>query len=394
VQQETYLDFGSSTPLAPSAREAISRALDEFGDPLRIHARGRAARSLLEEERARVADAIGAQPDEIVLTSGGTESIALAISGGVRAARERDGRVVVSSVEHASVRGACDILEADGFEIATAPVDASGLLDIDAFAAEIRRPGTLLASVQHANQETGTLQPTAEAGRLCREAGVLFHTDACQTVGRLPLDVCSVEVDLLSLSGHKFGGPPGIGALFVRRGTTVAGYPCGDERERRRRSGMENLLGAAGMAAALSGALVELGDQAARQWALTDRLRSALEHIDAVRVFGHPTHRAPHLVCFTVSGVDAEVLMMALDDRGFRLSAGSNCSGAAAEPSPVLQAMGVSGAPSFRAAVGPTTTDQGIDRLLVVLPALIGELRRVDEASSQAMARFRSPAGE
>ena len=387
----TYLDHASASPLDERARSALLAALDEFADPLRVHGDGIAARRLLDDARATIADALGAQPDEIVFTSGGTESVALAIWGGVRPVREIGTRVVTTTVEHPAVGGVLHTLETDGFESVLVAVDADGTLDMDAFAAEIRRPGTLLASVQHANHEVGTIQPIAEAARLCREAGVLFHTDACQTVGHLPVDARALDVDLLSISGHKFGGPPGVGGLYVRRGVPLAAYPCGDDRERRRRSGVENVPGVAAMAAALAARLEDLGDQAARQWALTDRLRTQIvERVDGARVYGHPTQRVPHLVCFSVPDLDAEIMSMALDDRGFRIAAGSNCSGAAGEASSVLEQMGVPATVSFRIGVGPDTTEDDADRLLATLPGLVSELREVRSTADAAMARFRS----
>jgi len=385
----TYLDHSSATPLDERARAALLDALDAFGDPLRVHGDGLTARRLMDDARATVADAIGAQPDEIVFTSGGTEAVALAIWGGVRPVREIGHRIVTTTVEHPAVGGVLTTLETDGFESVLVPVDEHAVVDLDAFAAEVRRPGTLLASVQHANHEVGTIQPIAEAARLSREAGVLFHTDACQTIGRLPIDAVALGVDLLSLSGHKFGGPAGVGALYVRRGVPVAAYPCGDDRERRRRSGMENVPGVAAMAAALTTRLGDMGDQAARQWALTDRLRTGIaEGVRGARVHGHPTQRVPHLVCFSVTGVDAEILSMALDDRGFRIAAGSNCSGATGEPSSVLEHMGSAAATSFRIGVGPETTEDDADRLLATLPGLVTELREVAVSAELAMNRF------
>ncbi len=384
----TYLDHASATPLSEQAREALVAALDAFGDPMRLHTHGLAARRLLDDARAQIADTLCAQPDEIVFTSGGMESVALAIWGGVRPIREIGQRVVTSHVEHPAVGGVLHTLETDGFESVLVPVDADGQVDLDVFASEVRRPGTLLASIQHANHETGTMQPIAEAARLCREAGVLFHTDACQTVGRLPVDTSALEIDLLSLSAHKFGGPAGVGALYVRRGVPIAAYPCGDDRERRRRSGMENVPGVAAMAAALRAAMADSGDQAARQWSLTDRLRHGLAQIPGVDVHGHPTQRVPHLVCFSVPEVDAGVLTMALDDRGFGIAAGSNCSGAPDEPSSVLEHMGVPGRPSFRVGVGRETTADDVEALLATLPALVEELHRIDRASAEAMERY------
>jgi cysteine desulfurase len=391
VTTSTYLDHASATPLDERARVALLAALDEFADPLRVHGDGLAAKRLLDDARATVAGALAAQPDEIVFTSGGTESVALAIWGGVRPVRELGTRIVTTTVEHPAVGGVLHTLETDGFESVLVEVDRNGSVDLDAFAAEIRRPGTLLASVHHANHEVGTIQPIAECARLCREAGVLFHTDACQTVGHLPVDAVALEVDLLSVSGHKFGGPPGIGALYVRRGVPIAAYPCGDDRERRRRSGVENVPGVAAMAAALEARLDGMNDEAARDWALTDTIRAGIvERVEGARVHGHATQRVPHLVCFSVPDLDAEIMSMALDDRGFRIAAGSNCSGAAGEASSVLEHMGVASTASFRIGVGPDTTEDDAERLLATLPSLVSDLREMRAAGDAAMARFRS----
>lgn len=390
----SYLDHGSSTPLDPAAREALVAALDAHGDPLRIHAEGQRARSLLEGARAHIAEAIGAQPDEIVFTSGGTESCALAIWGGTRPVREIGDRIVVSAVEHPAVSGVGHTLEADGLVLVTVPADGHGRVDLDRFAAEVRAPGTLLASLQHANHEVGTMQPVAEAAEICRAAKVLFHTDACQTVGHVPVDVGALGVDLLTLSAHKFGGPSAVGALFVRRGVAVTAYPCGDDRERRRRSGMENVPGNVATAAALAARIGELADQVGRQWALTDRLRRGLEErVPGVRLHGHPTQRVPHLVCFSIPGLDPEIVLMALDDRGIRIGGGSVCSGAAHDASPVLEAMGVPGTPGFRVGVGPGTTEAELDALVDALARLAPELARMEAASTEALGRFRPTRG-
>jgi cysteine desulfurase len=384
---ETYLDAASTTPLHPSARQALEHALDAYGDPSRLYGRARRARLLLDQSRERVAAALGARADELAFTSGGTDAVNLAVSGMARGARRRR-HLVVSAVEHNAVLASARWLASRDFELTEVGVDRHGRVDPDELAAAVR-DDTLLVCLQQANHEVGTVQPVREAAEAAHAKGAVLLVDACQAVGRLPDRAVELGADLVAVSAHKAYGPPGIGALVVRGATRLKPTLLGDERERRRRAGMENLPGAAAMAAALEARVAEGPAEAPRLELLAERLRSGLAAIPDLVVHGHPhpSERLPHLVAFSVLYVEGEALLLLLDAEGIAVHSGSSCTADTQEPSHVLAAMGAITHGSVRASFLADATEADVDRLLVVLPGAIEDLREMAELDSQALDR-------
>ena len=379
--REAYLDHASTTPPLPQALEAMNRvAAEVYADPSRLYGAARVARIELDRARSSVGDAIGARAEEIVFTSGGTESCNLAIVAGARAgvAARKPARIVVSAVEHTAVLETARSLE--GFEVVEVPVDGTGLVDLSALRGALEG-GAALVSIQHANQEVGTIQPVAEAASIAREAGAIVHTDACMTVGNVPVSVAELGVDLLSASGHKFYGPKGVGFLWARRGVRVRPTLPGDDRERRRRSGMENLPAIAGMAAALGVRIEEIGAEGVRLRALTDRIRDELpKRIPDTVLHGHATERLPGVVAVSFLYVEGEALLLQLDARGIALHSGSSCTSSTEEPSHVLAAMGALTHGSMRISLGRSTTEEDVAYLLDELPTVVSKIRTMSGA--------------
>jgi cysteine desulfurase len=382
---ETYLDAASTTPLHPRARAALLEALDGFGDPSRLYGRGRRARMLLDRSREQLAAAVGAAPEELVLTSGGTEAANLAVTGLARAARRRR-HLVVSAVEHTSVLAPARALAGQGFEVTEVGVDTTGRVDPEELAAAVR-DDTLLVCLQHANHEVGTIQPVREAAALAHERGALLLVDACQTIGRLPVDMAELGADLLVASGHKAYGPPGTGFLVVSGRARLRPVLVGDERERRRRAGMENLPGAAAMAAAVTARVAEAPAEQDRMAALAGRLLAGLAEIPEVVVHGDPAWRLPHLVAFSVLYIEGEALLLLLDGAGIAVHSGSSCTADTQEPSHVLAAMGAITHGSVRVSFLADATEADVDRLLEVLPAAVADLREMTDLDTQAVER-------
>jgi cysteine desulfurase len=378
-----YLDHAATTPLDPRVRHAMEPYLDGvFGNPSSLHWAGRQAHDAVEAGRGEVAALLGARPAEIVFTASGTESDNLGVLGAL-AAMDGPKHVITSAFEHPAVLEPCRFLERQGVEVTYLPVSPEGIVTPEALAAALR-PTTRLVSVMAANNVVGTIQPITELAALAHEAGALFHTDAVQAAGKLPLDVGRTPVDLLSLSAHKLHGPKGIGALYVRPGIELAPIVYGGGQERGLRSATENVAAIVGFGQAALLARAEMGEESARLVGLRERVLAAVtEEIDNAYLIGHPYQRLPGYLCFGFSGQEADAirLLFALDDAGIAVSSGSACSAHnAGEPSYVLTAMGfdtIRARGSLRISMGRFTSDDDIDQLLTALPKAAESLKSI-----------------
>lgn len=374
-----YFDHNATTPPDPAVVEAVVRALrDVYGNASSVHHFGQRAKGLLDEARSAVADLIAAEPAEIVFTSGGTEADNLALRGAAEAL-EAGGRrhLIASAIEHEAVLNTVKALTRRGWTSTLLRVGPSGVLEPGALEAALT-PHTAIVSVMHANNEIGTIQPIAELAWLAHAHGALFHTDAVQSVAKIPVDVRALGVDLLSLSAHKFNGPKGAGALWVRRGTRMMSILTGGRHERNRRAGTENVPGIAGLGAAALLARRKLDTEPARVGALRDRLEAGvLTSVEGTAVNGTGP-RVPNTTNISFDGVEAESLLIALDLEGFAVSTGSACSSGTLEPSHVLRAMGLPAhrtQNSLRFSLGAGNTEAEVDALLAALPRVVGKLR-------------------
>lgn len=369
-----YLDHASTSALRPEARAAMIAELEEVAaDPGRIHAEGMRARHALETARASVAALLSARPREVVFTSGATEAIVSAIHG----CATRGRHIVLTAVEHSSVRLAVERLVAAGsHEMSVIGVDRSGIASADDVLGAVR-PDTALVCVQLGNHEVGAIQPVADVAAGCRERGVLTLVDAAQAAGRMPIAFTGLGADLVAVSSHKLGGPPGVGALVIRRGLRIDPLLVGGDQERARRAGLENLPAAAGFAAACDVLAAGAIEREAR-WSvgLTDRVRALASTIEGIDVLGpdDAARRLPHLICIGVQGVEPQGVLLGLDHAGVACHSGSSCASESIEPSPVLRAMGVDADRSLRISVGWNTTADDIEAFSRVLPDVLGRL--------------------
>jgi cysteine desulfurase len=375
-----YFDHNATTPVDPPAAEAVVRALQEtFGNASSVHHFGQRAKAILDEARTAVARLIRAEPSEIVFTSGGTEADNFALRG-VAEALEPTGRrhLIASGIEHEAVLNTLKALARRGWKTTLLPVGETGILEAAALEQALT-DDTALVSVMHANNEIGTVQPIAELARLAHARGALFHTDAVQSVGKIPVDVRALGVDLLSLSAHKFNGPKGAGALWIKRGTRVAAILTGGKHERNRRAGTENVPAIAGLGVAAEFAVAKLESQRSRLAALRDRLEEGvIRRVPGTAINGAREPRVPNTTNISFDGVEAESLLIALDLEGVAVSTGSACSSGTLEPSHVLRAMGLPAhrtQNSIRISLGASNTDDEVDYLLEKLPPVVEKLR-------------------
>ena len=378
-----YLDHAATTPLDPQILELmLPYFTQQAGNPSSIHQLGRTALQALDDAREQVAMVLGCSRREIIFTGGGSEGANLAVKGAALAqrARGRGAHLIVSTIEHHAVLHAAEYLQTVGFELTLLPVDAAGIVHPDDLRAALR-PDTVLVSVMYANNEVGTIQPIAELGAICREADVLFHSDAVQAVGMLPLDVEALNVDLLSITAHKFYGPKGVGVLYARRNTPLQPQIHGGGQERRRRAGTENIPAIVGLAAALTKAEIRRPAYAARLSSLRDRLISGLlERIPQSRLNGDPIRRLPNNANLGFDCVEGESILLLLDQAGICASSGSACTSGSLEPSHVLTAMGLStewANGSVRFSLGQSSSEEDVEYLLDLLPAMVDRLRTV-----------------
>jgi cysteine desulfurase len=369
-----YFDHNASTPVSPEVLEAMTPVLGEvYGNASSIHHQGQAAKQRLEAARSQVARLIHAQPREIVFVSGGTEADNLAIFGTVRYSTRERKHVVTTAIEHPAVLAACAQLEREGVEVTRAGVGSDGVVSPDDIRRALR-PTTVLISVMHANNELGVIQPIAEIARIAREAGVCFHSDGVQAVGKLPVDVEALGVDLYALTGHKIYGPKGAGALYVRNGTRLGAIQFGGHHERDRRPGTENVPGAAGLGAAAQWFQDNLEAETARLRALRERLEAGiLERVPCSGVNCASAPRTPNTSNICFDGLDGEALVIALDLRGFAVSGGAACSSGAVEPSHVLTAIGLEperARASIRFSLGRSNNAEQVDALIDAVAAV------------------------
>jgi len=376
-----YFDHSATTPVHPEVAAAMMEYLtDKFGNPSSVHSFGREARKAVDEARAKVADLIGAETNEIFFTSGGTESDNLALKGVAYANRKKGNHIITSAIEHHAILHTCEYLAKQGYKITYLPVDKYGMVSVEDVKNAITDQ-TILISIMYANNEVGTIQPIREIGKLAREKQIYFHTDATQVVGHIPIDVKADNIDLLTMAGHKFNAPKGVGALYVRRGVRIESVQQGGGHERNMRAGTENVPGIVALGKAAEIAKRDMQQQMAHLQKLRDKMiKHVLETIPYSQLNGHPTQRMPGSANFSFHFIEGESLLLNLDLKGIAASSGSACTSGSLDPSHVLLAMGLThevAHGSLRISLGLGNTEEEVDYFLEVLPQIVARLREM-----------------
>ncbi len=377
--RKVYLDNAATTALSPKVLEQMMPYLTAiYGNPSSPHSFGQEARKGVEHARDQVAKALNALPEEIIFTGCGTESDNTVLFGVAERYAKKGNHIITTNVEHHAILHTCEALEKRGIEVTYLPVDENGMVTAEQVANAITDK-TILVSIMFANNEVGTIMPIAEIGKVCRERGVLFHTDAVQAVGHVPIDVKAMNIDMLSLSAHKFHGPKGVGALYMKKGIRLPAYVMGGAQERNRRAGTENVAGIVGLGAAIELATENLAESAARMTKLRDKLIAGIAaRIPEVKLNGHPTLRLPNNVNYSIKYIEGESILLMLDMNGIAASSGSACTSGSLDPSHVLLALGLThevAHGSVRLTLSDETTEEDIDYVLEILPKVAERLR-------------------
>ena len=377
---KVFLDNAATTMVRKEVVDAMIPAFTTYyGNPSSLHEYAREAEQLLDAARKDVAAIIGAKPDEIVFTGGGSESDNMALRGAVAANKKKGKHVITSAVEHHAVLYTLQAMEREGLiDLTILPVDEYAAVSTESVAAALR-DDTVLVSIMFANNEVGTINPIAEIGKICRDKGVLFHTDAVQATGHIPIDVAKMNIDLMAISAHKFHGPKGVGVLYIRKGVRIPSLIIGGGQEKKRRAGTENVPGIVGLATALKLANEHMAENAVRVGALRDKLLKGIaERIPDVKLNGHPTDRLPNNVNYSIRYIEGESILLMLDINGIAASSGSACTSGSLDPSHVLLAMGLPheiAHGSLRLTLSEFTTEEEIDYVLDLLPQIVQRLR-------------------
>ena len=380
MNQMVYADNAATTALSRTAFEAMLPYLTtEYGNPSSVYSFGSNAKRAIQNSREKVASAIGALPEEIYFTSGGTESDNWAIKSASKLSQNNGKHIISTAIEHHAVLHALDSLKEQGYEITSLGVDTYGQISLQEICSTIKN-GTSLISIMAANNEVGTILPTVEIGAIARERGILFHTDAVQAVGHIPIDVCTMNIDMLSLAGHKFRGPKGIGALYINKSIKLPAIIHGGGQEHNLRSGTENVAGIVGLGAALDEACTNMKENMRKVSALRDRLISGVMKISRVKLTGDPANRLPGIASFIIEGIEGESMVMMLDQNGIYASSGSACSSGSQKASHVLLSMGLPSQlahSSLRFSLNEDNSEYDVDYILEKLPAIINRLREM-----------------